>query len=159
MISNHAVGQILLVEAAWFAATVAAILGHGVWLAWHRRTDPPRLARAQQALSALLVAGADGPVPVQDLPRLPRRLRRRVLTDLSRSLRGRHRERIGELASALGVARQAGRWARSPWWWRRLYGAHLLTQLAIDDPILIELLDDRHPAVRCQAPPGPWSPG
>lgn len=151
MISHHAVGRILVGEAVWLALTVAAILGHGAWLAWQRRADPPRLARAQQTLAALLVAGTEGPVPVRDLPRLPQRLRRRVLTDLSRSLRGRHRERIGQLATVLGVAQQAGRFARSRRWSRRLYGAHLLTQLAVDDPILVRLLSDRHPAVRCQA--------
>jgi hypothetical protein len=151
MISNAAVYQILLVEAALLVLTVAAVLGHGARQSWRRRTDPPRLARAQQTLAALLVAGTDEPVPADDLPRLPRRLRRQVLTDLSRSLRGRHRERIGELAVVLGVAGQAGRWARSWWWWRRLRGAHLLTQLAVPDPVLVRLLDDRHPAVRCQA--------
>ena len=45
MISNHAVYQILLVEAALLAVTVAVVLGHGARLAWRRRTDPPRLAR------------------------------------------------------------------------------------------------------------------
>ncbi|OLB67209.1 MAG: hypothetical protein AUI10_00735 [Actinobacteria bacterium 13_2_20CM_2_72_6] len=151
MISNHAVYQILATEAALLALTVVACLGHGARLAWLRRADPPRLARAQETLAALLVAETGGPVPVNDLPRLPRRLRRQLLTDLSRSLRGRHRDRIGELATMLGVAGQARRWARSRWWWRRLYGAHLLRQLAVEDPILVRLLDDRHPAVRCQA--------
>jgi len=151
VISNHAVQQILLAEAAVLALTVVAVLGHGAWMAWRRRSDPPRLARAQQTLAALLDERPDQPVPADDLLRLPRRLRRQVLTDLSRSLRGRHRERIGQLATMLGVAGQAGRWARSRWWWRRLRGAHLLTQLAVDDPIVVRLLDDRHPAVRCQA--------
>jgi len=149
--SHRAVIELLLAEVAAFTLVVLLILGHGGWLAWQRRADPPRLARARQVLAALLAEGADAADVAAALPRLPLRLRTRLLTDLSRNLRGAQRERLGALARAMGVTALARRWVHSRWWWRRLRGAHLLTQLADDDPVLDRLLNDPHPVVRAEA--------
>lgn len=152
-------------------ATLAAASCHAAWLAWARRYDRPRLARARAVLAAELaaeptaeaaaepVAGSaagpaagSGPVNLDErITALPSRLRRQLVVELADSLRGAQRRRLADIAADLGVVGQARRLAGSRWWWRRLRGAYLLSSLHERDPVVHRLLVDRHPAVRAEA--------
>jgi hypothetical protein len=171
MITTGLLYQVLLLLGLLLSAALAAVFGHAAWLGWTRRADPPRLALARAALTNTLAGGAapastvprgdaartsgEGPagsVPAdRDIVALPDRLRRRLLSDLAGSVQGDQRQRLARLAVDLGIIGRAQRWARSRWWWRRLRGAHLLSSLCDEDPLMHRLLGDPHPAVRAEA--------
>jgi HEAT repeat protein len=141
---------VLLVLVPLALGMIAAIFGHAGWLAWRRRFDPPRLARARTELAGELTVS--GPIRAgPGLTALPHRLRRQLLLDVAMTLHGGERQRLAACAVDLGIVAEARRWTGSRWWWRRLRGAHLLASLGTRDPVLDRLLDDPHPAVRGQA--------
>jgi HEAT repeat protein len=150
MITRELLYGVLLVLVPLALGMIAAIFGHAGWLAWKQRYDPPRLTRARIELASELTG--TGPILAgPELMALPRRLRRQLLLDVALTLHGAERQRMGACAMDLGIVAEARQWAGSRWWWRRLRGAHLLASMGARDPVLDQLLDDPHPAVRGQA--------
>jgi hypothetical protein len=152
MISSDLLRAALSVEVAVVVVCLAAVAGHGLWLRVLRRADEPRLAEGHRVLAAAIVE-APGPASsarVEELRRLPPRLRRRVVGELAVGVTGDEGRRVGEVAESLGLVAAASRRCRSRWWWRRLLGAHQLNVYGRGDDVLPGLFDDDHPAVRAQ---------
>jgi len=146
----------LAVLACFVAGAVAALFGHGLWLridgAWARR----RVEEGRSALYTLMRSGTgvssrERERCVEQLRRLPQRLRTRLVLSLARSLDPSAATPLREVAERIGLTARAERDCRSRFWWRRLEGARLLSLLCADDRAMARLLQDPHPAVRRQA--------
>jgi len=139
------VGELLVLVVATFV-----FFGHAIWLGGKTQRSFRRVADGRHALAAVL----DSEAPIQpgaDLMGLPLRLRRSLVLEIAPNLSGRQRERLAELAEALGVLDRGRRWLGSRWWWRRLWAAHLLCMVVDEEPGFRRMLDDPHPEVRAQA--------
>ena len=148
MISSDFLRTALSVEVALIAACLAAVAGHGLWLRVRHRADAPRLVEGHRVLAAAIVEppGAAGRSRVEELRRLPPRIRRRrVVGELAVSVIGAEGRRVGEIADSLGLVAAAARRCGSRWWWRRLLGAHQLNVYGRGDDVLPGLFDDDHP--------------
>jgi len=150
MIGHPLLMVILIGEALVLVAATSVFLGHAIWLGGKTQRSLRRLTGGRQALAAAL--DGEGPIqPGADLLGLPLRLRRSIVVEIAPNLSGRQRERLAELAEALGVLDRGRRWLSSRWWWRRLWAAHLLSMVVDEEPGFRRLLDDPHPEVRAQA--------
>lgn len=149
MISRDVVLQVLLLQAVVIALTLLVVFGHAIW---YRRASSRRAALLEQGRDALVAVLSSGDVDrLPDvLVTMPRRELIRLLTDIAPSLAGPHRDMIVQLAARLGLSGAATRWLRSPFWWRRLHGARLLTLVGRDASTLAGLAADPHPLVRAQ---------
>lgn len=140
-----------LIEGIVVVLLALAVLGHAIGQARSRRADERRLARAWPVLIAAISAPDAAPAVGPELSALPARLQERIVLSVARSVSGRQGERLAVVADELGLRASARRRARSWFWWRRLHGAHVLEYVFSDDPAVLRLLADRHPAVRAEA--------
>ena len=142
----------LRVLAALFAAALAFIAAHGVWLLLRRRWRAARLAEGRAVMAGVATAPALEPGAVRRLRALPFGIQSQLLVELTRNLGGSVRERVGVLAAELGLLAHARRLSRSRLWWRRLRGLRLLTAFGGDEEkAVLPRFRDPHPAVRAQA--------
>lgn len=134
----------LLEYALWgiavpLAGCIAYLLGHGLWLLWHRKRTAVLLERGRAALARLLISPAPGPEELAALRALPEAMRVRLVMEPARSLSGSARDRLRELGEEIGVMNaaraQAAEWA----------GDHATPGVAY---ALLELLTD--PATLCR---------
>jgi HEAT repeat protein len=150
MITTALLRVVVLVEAVVAASAVVVVFAHAIWLRWEKRRNVPRIARARITLAELVEGGAEDEPALAALDRLPRRLRVRLIEEASAAVTRGNSVAMASAAASLGLADRARRWSRSPWWWRRVRGIHLLT-LWGDDDMRPALLADRHPVVRSRA--------
>jgi hypothetical protein len=133
-----------VVLAAWLL-----IVGHGA-VASLRKRSRRRIEAAHRALAAGLL---DRELDAGARARL-RRLRTReaaaLFADFAPHLRGAEREWLAEVAVEMGLVKRAGRLCRSRLWWRRLYGARILTLVGGATDAVLGLADDPNALVRSQ---------
>ncbi|HET6765436.1 MAG TPA: hypothetical protein VFH27_17240, partial [Longimicrobiaceae bacterium] len=113
---------VLLAQALVFAALVAAIFGHAVWLRVHHGRAEPRMERGR---ASLYRAASQGRVTAEDvalLRSLSPRLQVRLFVELASSLGGSHREAFAELAREAGLTPLALALCRRRQWWHRVRG-------------------------------------
>lgn len=142
---------LLLVFVLLLAVLGGFFVGHGLWLIWYTRRCQPLLERAQTIVTAVLEGAMLSETERLWLCALPVQLQIRLFTRLAPSLRGVHKQQLMMLAHASGLLTRAARHCRSPWWWRRLYGARLLTLLGGGEHVIPALFADRVALVRAQA--------
>jgi hypothetical protein len=148
---------VAMVEAALLALAVALLVGHAA-LAKHRaRRLRPRLRAARTAAAGALEASGVDAEAARRIAALPARWQIRLVADLARQLDGERSRRLTELAARVGLVERAERWCGQRRWWRRLWGARLLTALGAGTPRVLDLLADPRPEVRAQA--AEWAGG
>jgi len=149
VIPREVVLQVLSLEAMLIVLTLLIVFGHAVWYRYYSARRDVLLEQGRDALVAVLASGDVDRLPGV-LVTMPRRELIRLLTDIAPSIGGPHRDMIVQLAARLGLTEAATRWLRSPFWWRRLQGARLLTLVGRDAGTLAGLATDRHALVRAQ---------
>ena len=137
-------GILLAVLGGFFVA-------HGLWLRWYTRRCQPLLERAQTIVTAVLEGATLLETERVWLCALPVQLQIRLFTRLAPSLSGVPKQQLTMLAQASGLLTRAARHCHSPWWWRRLHGARLLTLLGGGEQVIPALFADRVALVRAQA--------
>ena len=135
-----------LIVPALFLCTLFTILRAWTTELADRRQRKLMAAARKTLVVAATTSGTDL-APVRDLP--PRVLVR-ALTQIARSVSGPELGRIRTVADHLGIVRSAERLCTSPFWWRRLYGARVLTQLGTNNEVVPALVFDRNAVVRAQ---------
>ncbi len=143
--------HLLVGQGILLAVLGGLFVGHGLWLAWYTRRCQPLLERAQTLVTAVLQGATLPEAERLWLGALPVQLQIRLLTRLAPSLRGAQKQQLMRLAQASGLLTRAARYCRSPWWWRRLHGARLLTLLGGGEQVIPALFVDRAALVRAQA--------
>lgn len=141
--------NVAMAEAVALALAWLVILAHGLHTVLARRREP-RIARARDIVVRALLTRS---LPRADRETLQRLRRRELVTLFERvapNLRGRERVWLGELARSLGLVVYGKRLSRSPWWWRRLEGARLLTLAGGVGNAVLDLADDSNELVRSQ---------
>ncbi|MFL5844695.1 MAG: HEAT repeat domain-containing protein [Solirubrobacteraceae bacterium] len=151
MIDSRLVLTVLLVEAGVVGATVLILVAHGLLLGGRRTRRDMRSARARALLAEALESPRIDSAVILALRALPDEERVELLTETGRSLTGRGRARVGDIAGVAGALSSAARLAHSRRWRARLKGARLFTALGGGSEHLRPLLDDRRPEVRAQA--------
>ncbi len=132
-------------------AVAAALLSCYVGFAARRLVDrEPARDRALRAVLAELQAGTAPRAP-EELERLDRRSRLRVILRAAATVSGSSKARLRRIAAAVGLTADAERASRSRFWWRRLEAAHLCSALGLPTPAIRMLLHDPVTAVRAQA--------
>lgn len=116
-----------------------------------------RLGRHEAQCTAgreILARAITGPARPQDaaaFARLSWTVQQEMVHEFGGSLTGSGRTELATLGIAAGTARRAEGMCASPWWWRRLAGARVLTAFDLDCPVMRRLLRDRSAVVRAQA--------
>lgn len=148
MIDRDSLIQIVLIETLLLTVLIALYFAHALQLHRHARAIEPRLVAARRELGA---AAADGTSALPVLRSLPPSLQMHLFVELSPSLAGAERMRLGAVGESLGLVARAAALCRSRFEMRRLLGARLLGAMEARHPVLIELLQDTSPWVRAQA--------
>jgi HEAT repeat protein len=138
-------------EAAFVAITLLVLFGHAAWLARRHRRQDPRLTRVAGALAAALDGHVAERYALDELAGLPPAAQIGLFASVGQSLGGVQKQRLADVAAAIGLLDRAERWCRSRRWGRRLRGARLLTLLGGGEAVVAGLLDDPRPEVRAQA--------
>lgn len=149
MIDPQVVQRVLVVEAVLILLTLLAVFGHAVWHSHDSAVHRAHLERGREALVALLASG-DAGGDLAMLRDLPRGALAELLAETAPSLGGPHKELIVRLAARLGLTESATWLLHSPFWWRRLEGARLLTLVSREPGPLASLARDPHPLLRAQ---------
>lgn len=118
---------------------------------WRRERHESQSAAGREVLARAIAQGMEHPHDVARFARLPWTVQQELMHEFGASLTGSGRERLTSLGVRTGVARRAERMCASPWWWRRLAGARVLTALDHDCAAMRPLLRDRSAVVRAQA--------
>jgi HEAT repeat protein len=142
---------ILVAEAAVLAVGVVVLFGHTFWWTWRSSRQRGPVRRAERELVAFVDRGGSEDLVAEALARLRPRERVRCLMGMAPNVRGESARRLRGLAGRLGLAGRIEARCRSRLWWRRLHAARLLSVVGGPEACLIELLHDRHPAVRAAA--------
>ena len=141
----------IIALAAIFLGCGAFLVLHAWWrLVWGRRRDQ-FVREARREVSEAVAVADPQRASLEAIRRAPAAIRTRLLLDLSRSLIGDSRGGIVHIADQLGIIAHARSTLHSWFWWRRLHAARVLQELQPEDPAVLRLLRDRHPAVRVQA--------
>lgn len=141
--------EIAAVELVLLALGWLFLLSHG----FRERLRGARLRTLRSARD--LMAGAALTRSITEpgrsaLSSLRRAEQRKVLKMLAPNLQGDEREWLGRLSAELGLVEHGLTLCRSPFWWRRLQGARLLTLLGGGGNRVLEMAGDPHPLVRGQ---------
>jgi hypothetical protein len=151
MLSEPLLAVALYLQAFLLGSAVLMLFGHALWLKWYARWSAPRIRTARAALNRAVNAAETTPTDLAILTLLPLTLQIQVVGELTRSLAGEARNRLGQVAGQIGLVAHAERLCGSRFWWRRLRGSRLLTMLRAGDDVLPHLFHDPHPSVRTQA--------
>lgn len=141
--------NVTIVEAVLLVVAWGFVLLHGLRGARSRAREP-RIAEARDAVVRGLLAGGLQEDDRARIQRLSRAERVRLFNRVAPNLRGRERGWLGELAEELGLVAYGRGMIRSPFWWRRLRGARLLTLAGGAGNAVLDLADDPHPLIRSQ---------
>ncbi len=151
MISQRILDLVMLTEIALIALAVSLYFLHGVWLLLNQRRITAATDSARETLVRLVNTGVVDTEQVKSLGKIPRGVQVTIFLEASRNLSGAAKERLRFVAQQVGVLDRARKLCESRWWTRRLRGARILSRMDIPDPLVLELLRDRNPAVRAQA--------
>lgn len=110
-----------------------------------------RLKTGRDVLARAVTATPQAVEVVAPFRALPWSVQQELLLEFGGSLTGSGRSRLTALGMTTGIAQRAIRLCASPWWWRRLTGARVLTALDYDCDAMRVLLRDRSAVVRAQA--------
>ncbi len=141
--------DVAIVEGVLLVGAWLLVLLHGVRGARIRAREP-RIGEARDAVVRGLLAGGLEEVDRGKVQRLSRSERVRLFNRVAPNLRGRERGWLGQLADEMGLVDYGKRLIRSPFWWRRLRGARLLTLAGGAGNAVLRLAEDSHPLVRSQ---------
>jgi HEAT repeat protein len=151
--------SLLVLEVALLAG-LAILFSHAFGILLLRRRRIPRVDRGRRAVYALMPAMAGGGSPLTDaergdlfthLSRLSGAEQEEVIAPLARSLTPEACAPLRAIAEEIGLLDRAEAWCRSYNWSTRLRGARLNSALCSGEDVMVDLLRDRHPAVRAQA--------
>lgn len=149
MTSLEVVRFLLVIFGGLLTVSLVATIGFAVY---HARHDATRTRQLSLARRALVIASAEaGPTELQEVEELPFGIRVQSLIYLARAVTGPELRRVRAIAEQLGVVQAAQRMVTSRRWWKRLYGARILTMLGPESVQLMRLFHDSHPLVRAQA--------
>lgn len=151
MVDYHVVVSVLEGMQGTLLGALVLLFLHAVLLWWRKLRGEPMLRHAQGLLAEVVVRGSITEAETRVLKRLPLSLRIDLFTRLAPTLQGAHRERLQGVAGMVGLIPWAENRCRSRFWWRRLRGVRLLTDLGGGDVVVSRLLDDRNTVVRAQA--------
>ena len=149
MTSTELLRYLLPIIGGLLILSVIVTLARAAYLIWHTRVTAQRLAAARRIL--VVAVSQDSPKVSSDFDRMPFRVKVRALVDLARGVTGIELRRVRAIAADAGVVREAEGMTRSRFWWRRLYGARILTVLGPDSSRIGALFHDPEPLVRAQA--------
>ena len=142
---------IVVVEVALLATSLLVLIGHAVSLAARQRRQRPLLAQAERSLRAVLDGRPLDRDGLAALAKLPTNAQITFLGNLSTSLGGGDKHRLGGVAAELGLLEKAERWCSSRRWGTRLRGARVFTVLGGGEAVIPPMFSDRCPEVRAQA--------
>jgi hypothetical protein len=142
---------VLRVEVLVILAALVLSVGHTVFAARRAARWRPLVERLRAALAALVDGGTLAAEDRRALERLSPSLQTTLFVAAARDHRGAQREALTALAHAVGVVQRAEAQCASGWWWRRLYGARVLSLVGGGDAGVAGLFSDPHPEVRAQA--------
>lgn len=148
-IPNWLLIDVAIAEGALLVLAWLFVLLHGVRSARVRAREP-RIAEARDAVVRGLLAGGIRDEDRETLQRLSRAERVRLFNRVAPNLRGRERGWLGQLADEMGLVAYGKSMIRSPFWWRRLRGARLLTLAGGAGDAVLRLAEDPHPLIRSQ---------
>ncbi|HUP89265.1 MAG TPA: HEAT repeat domain-containing protein [Longimicrobiales bacterium] len=103
-----------------------------------------------EARKTLVVAASTSGTDLRAVRAMPFRVLVKGLIQIARSVTGPELTRVRIAADQLGVVRRAERMCTSVFWWRRLYGARVLTVLGTNNEVVPSLVMDRNALVRAQ---------
>jgi hypothetical protein len=141
---------VVTLQLAVLAGGTATLFAHALLARLRSRYVSRRLTAARQGLTRALAGRTDGEA-AREFFALSPRLQVRLLGELAPQLSGDEQRTLRMLAHESRLTAWAARLCGSPWWWRRLRGARLLTMLGGGTPAMRPLLVDRDPRVRAQA--------
>jgi hypothetical protein len=143
--------RLLVVELVLTVAFALLVTATAAAARWRERRREARCARGRDMLARAIAPEREGPDGVEALGRLPWAVQRELVLEFGGSLTGAGRARLTSLGVRAGVTARAIALCHSPFWWRRLSGARVLTALDHDCAAMRRLLHDRSAAVRAQA--------
>lgn len=147
MSSIRIVQDVLLILVPLLLLCVIGTLARAFLLAYLVRRNEHLAVEARHVL--VQVASTPG-VDVSAMRKFPFRVNVKALVLMARSVTGPELARVRKAADQLGVVRKAERMCTSWAWWKRLYGARILTVLGSNSEVVPALAHDRHPLVRGQ---------
>lgn len=150
MLEEILLARAVVVLSVVLLAALAFLFGHGVWLAVARRRTRSRLARGHAAMTRLVTTGEMDRAEVEAVRALPGYAQERLFAELARNFEGTFREQLRDVAVEVGALQRATARTRSRFWWRRVRGIRTLATLGAAEPLMLQLLRDRHPGVRAQ---------
>ena len=142
---------VALVEGLGIFALAGLVLVHALGWSCLEKRGRRRLEWARSRLLAVLEDEGVGEDRLEPLQPLSRGQQVRLFSQLLPNLKGSRRGYLTGLAREMGLTAWAESMCRSRFWWRRLQGIRLLTLLDGGEDLVPSLLQDSHPAVRCQA--------
>lgn len=141
---------VVAAEAAVVVTLSALIVASAVISRWHAARLERQLTRGRAGLVRALTSDTDV-LDVAPLEKLNRSVQAALVLEFGATLVGRERSRLTGIGLAIGIAQYAERCCRSRFWWRRLWGARLVTALDHDCEAMRVLLRDPSSRVRVQA--------
>ncbi|MGI9141456.1 MAG: HEAT repeat domain-containing protein [Gemmatimonadaceae bacterium] len=152
MIDEKVLNVVMWSEVFLLVFSVVVFFLHGLWLHLTGKRDARLTSAGRQCLVRLLSPeGTQSPLDTETLRNLPRDIQTTIFLEISRNLAGTGKDQLKRIARETAVFEHARVMCSSRRWTRRLRGARLLAQMDESDPLVKQLLRDRHPAVRAQA--------
>lgn len=146
------VSKLLLVVELGLAMLFSFLVTARAALEYSRRARrDARCARGRSVLARAIATGEESTGGMETFTGLPWSVQQDLILEFGGSLTGTGRARLARLGARAGVAARAEAMCGSPWWWRRLAGARVLTALDHDCGAMRQLLHDRNADVRAQA--------
>ena len=146
---------VALVEGLGILALAGLMLIHAQGLSLLENRSRRRVEQAKARLLDNLESegvSKEGPEKrLEHLRALNRGQQIRLFSQIIPNLQGSRRNALTRLAGDMGLIDWAESLCKSRFWWRRLQGIRLLTVLDGGENVVPVLLEDFHPAVRCQA--------
>jgi len=151
MVSESLLTIVMLVEIGLLTLAVGLFFMHGIWLFFENKRLQRLTKGARESLARLVTRGFVDLEEIQRLRELPNDVQVIAFLEISQTLTGTGKERLGFVAQQVGLVDRARKLCESGRWTRRLRGARILSRLDVADPLVQKLLADPHPAVRAQA--------
>jgi hypothetical protein len=155
---THIVRISIALLATALGSGLLLLFGHALAIEVIRRRRTPRIEAGRSALYALLSPASEDSGSQESRTVLLERLRRlsgaeqeAVIAPIARRLSPEACAPLSVIADEVGLLDRASRWCRSRRWWMRLRGARLCSSLCSTGPLMLDLMNDSHPAVRAQA--------
>ena len=142
---------VLAAEGITLGSALLVVLAHAFWLKFDSNRILPLLDRGRKVLVAMMDDSSPSSAGLQILRAMPLRIQIKLFSDLFSQIGGGHRAQIKLLAEELGLVPKGEALCRSRWWWKRLYGARLLTIVGAGENVVPSLTTDPDPFVRAQA--------